>query len=363
MQAIQRKRVTQVGSGAYAIYLPKRWIDAWSPEQKARREVDLHTINNSILLVPAERRRRFEAEVPPDPDRVRMALLSAYVRGNHEATLRPLARSPKSPGAFDDACVALARDFLRHLDERLLTSIGPDRIHFAVQPTLPPPFASGQDLLALMATKLREMVALAADCVDAHARSPERARHAARLLGDLQEEDLARLYRQALRVVANLELPLGSVSDFQVLDLVAAELDTAGSACVAAAQAVLAGLEPKGKAPETPHPTVVAIHRAYARSLTEAGELVQRLDAELRGRDATALLGVAAAARAADAALAERLFATIAEAVGGTPLPPQAFAAYQVRHAVANLHLALGRAAERAASILAAQDRPPATPE
>src|SRR5688572_18974933 len=45
---IKRKRVTQVGSGAYSIYLPKRWIDGWPPEQREKREVDLHQINQSL---------------------------------------------------------------------------------------------------------------------------------------------------------------------------------------------------------------------------------------------------------------------------------------------------------------------------
>ncbi|MFO1532805.1 MAG: hypothetical protein ABR562_03765 [Thermoplasmatota archaeon] len=364
MQGTKRKRVTQVGSGAYSVYLPKKWIDGWSPEQRAAREVDLHFINNSLLIVPALRRLRFETKVDTEQAFVRMMLLSAYVRGHHEVVLHP-------KGAFDEDCVAMARDLLRHLDERLLTTVGPEAIGFTVQGNMPPAFASGSDLLHLMTTKLREMVALAAECVEAFGTKPERALHTARLLHSLQDEDLSRLYHQAIRMVANLELPLGAVSDFQFLDLVAAEMQTVGSQCVAVGHAVISGyglspadlllpradLAKRAAAVRDLPPVVLAIVRVYGRSFEEARTLLARFAAALEARDATALLAIVASAEQAQNDLARRLFATIEELVGqGGSLSPAAYTAYQVRHAAGSVFAGLGRAAERAASLSAAQE-------
>ncbi|MCA1818678.1 MAG: hypothetical protein LC620_01275 [Halobacteriales archaeon] len=288
MQGTKRKRVTQVGSGAYSVYLPKKWIDGWSPEQRAAREVDLHFINNSLLIVPALRRLRFETKVDTEQAFVRMMLLSAYVRGHHEVVLHP-------KGAFDEDCVAMARDLLRHLDERL----------------------------------------------------------------------------QAIRMVANLELPLGAVSDFQFLDLVAAEMQTVGSQCVAVGHAVISGyglspadlllpradLAKRAAAVRDLPPVVLAIVRVYGRSFEEARTLLARFAAALEARDATALLAIVASAEQAQNDLARRLFATIEELVGqGGSLSPAAYTAYQVRHAAGSVFAGLGRAAERAASLSAAQE-------
>lgn len=365
MQGIKRKRVTQVGSGAYSVYLPKKWIDGWDAEQRREREVDLHLINNSLLIVPARRRRSFDATVSTDATHVRLMLHSSYLRGHHEAILRP------REGTFDEDCVAMARDFLRHLDERLATTVSPDRIGFTLQEGVPPPFASGADLLQVMGTKLREMAGLAGECVEAYGTRPERAVHTARLLHALQEEDLSRLYSQAIRLVANLELPLGTVSDFQYLDLVAAELQTVGQKCVAVAHAVMSGygvgaadlelpkadllrrLEPVDAMP----PVVLAIVRVYARSFEEAQNLILRLNASLQSRDAVALLDVGSAAAQAEDVLHRRLFATIEDVVGdGRAMSPAAYTAYQVRHAAGSVFAGIGRAAERAASLCAAQE-------
>ena len=365
MQPIKRKRVTQVGSGAYAVYLPKKWIDAWSREQREKREVDLHLINNSLLIVPVLRRRRFDAAVPTDQPSVRMMLLSAYVRGHHEVTLRP------QRGQFDEDCVAMARDFLRHLDERLVTTVQAEQVGFMVQQDMPPPVGSGADLLRLMATKLREMIALAAECVDSYGTRPERAVHTAQLLQTLQEEDLSRLYHQALRLVANLELPLGTVSDFQLLDLVAAELQTVGAKCVAVAHAVVGGygLTPadlrRPRADLTKHlataqelPAIVlAITRVYARSFEEARDLLQRFTEAMVARDATTLIALVAHANEGEETLNRRLFATIESVVGQSGgITPAAYTAYQVRHATGSVFSGLSRAAERAASLSAAQE-------
>jgi phosphate uptake regulator len=362
MQGVRRKRVTQVGSGAYSIYLPKKWIDAWSPEQKVAREVDLHVINNSLLIVPAVRRRRYEAAVSTDQATVRVMLVSAYSRGYNDVTLRPQ----------DEDCVAMARDLLRHLDERLLTTVGSNRIAFTLQENLPAAFASGDDLLQRMATKLREMVSLAGECVEAYGTRPQRAIHSAQLLHAMHEEDLHRLYHQALRLVANLELPLGNVSDFQLLDLVAAELETVGRKCVAVSQAVLTGhgippsdvrlpradLAARVK-PIEAHPILTSVLRVYGRSFEEAGEHLARLSKALQQHDLAGLMAVIEGATHSEQELNRRLYATIEGGLGDARImSPEAYTAYTIRHATGSLFSGLARAADRAANLTAAQERP-----
>jgi hypothetical protein len=287
------------------------------------------------------------------------------VRGHHEVVLRP------TRGEFDEDCVALARDLLRHLDERLLTTVRTTEIAFSVHEDAPPTFATGGDLLRLMATKLREMLTLASECVESFATRPERALHLAQILRSLQEDDLSRLYHQAIRLVANLELPVTTVSDFQHLDLVAADLESAGRACVEVAHAVVAGygldpddlarprsdlqkrLQGPGEVPAVVH----AILRTYLRTFEEAQAILASLGEAMQARDAVALVGLDAAARNAERDLNRRLFATVRDVVTDTqPLTPVAYTAYQIRYAAGLVLTGLGRAAERNAVMLAAAE-------
>src|ERR1051325_429061 len=235
VEAVKRKRVTQVGSGAWSIYLPKKWIDSWIPEQQAGREVDLHRISNSLLVAPVRQARAFPATTPPRPDTVRTLLLAAYVRGHDAVELRPDA------GAFDSDCIAATRDFLRHLDERLVATVTPEAIGFRLPEAVPGARGGRAALLGLMASKVREVVALAADCAEHHGSDPDRALHAARLLQSIHDEDVARLFHQTLRRAATLDLPLQAVTDFQLLDLAASHLHGIGAQAVRVAATILEG--------------------------------------------------------------------------------------------------------------------------
>src|SRR5687767_684313 len=152
VQAIKRKRVTRVGSGAWSVYLPKKWIDSWTPAQQEGREVDLHIISGSLLIVPVLQDRGFEATGPADVEALRTLLLSAYVRGYESVRLHPADRFP------NDA-IAAARDFLRHLDERLVATVGPELIGFELPAT--GGAAPAVDLLQSMGARLGETLDLA----------------------------------------------------------------------------------------------------------------------------------------------------------------------------------------------------------
>jgi phosphate uptake regulator len=370
VQNIRRKRVTRVGSGAYSIYLPKKWIDAWSPEQRKQREVDLHFINRSLLVVPVIRDRTHTAKCPNDVAQLRARLLAAYVRGHQEVRLTPAGR------AFDSDCIAAARDFLRHLDERLSPEVRPDSIGYRLQAELPPSFASGDPLLQMMVAKVGDLVGLAAECIES-GNQPDRLLHAARLLVAVHDEDVSRMYHQALRLVATLELPLQTVSDFQILDLVAAELHDIGRQAVAVAHVALGGLglstaelgyprqELLRRIGKPPAPPAIArdILRSFRPALQAARELLQRLARGLQDAQPETLMSVAADAAAAHAQLQEGLFRAVVEhwgEEGGRDAPAQALVAYRLSGPVANVLDGIGRAADRAVALAEWKEREPA---
>ncbi|MHB1261896.1 MAG: hypothetical protein ACYC2H_09305 [Thermoplasmatota archaeon] len=373
MEAIKRKRVTQVGSGAWSIYLPKKWIDSWIPEQQAGREVDLHLINNSLLIVPVLQDRNLDAMVSCHAGSLRTLLLSAYVRGAVSVRLVPIGT--KGEERFDSDCIAATRDFLRHLDERLVATVGPDAIGFRLPDSATPP-GTGSDLLALMAAKVREVVGLAADCVEHAATDPDRALHAARLLQAIHEEDLSRLFHQTLRRVATLELPLESVTDFQLLDLAASHLHAMGAQAVRMAATVLDGygltlddlaypradlVKRLGRRPAL-SPVAREIVHGYRKPFAAAQGLVAALPGPVTQGDTAALRVLASDALAARASLQEALFTAVVRHWGDEASKAgaeQGFMAYQAGHPLANLLGSIASLAELAITLTAAKAPPP----
>ncbi|MFA5944584.1 MAG: hypothetical protein WC876_08980 [Candidatus Thermoplasmatota archaeon] len=368
MEAIKRKRVTQVGSGAWSIYLPKKWIDSWSPAQQAGREVDLHLINNALLIVPVQQDRAITAKVSGKADTLRTLLLSAYVRGAASVRLEP------ETGRFDSDCIAATRDFLRHLDERLVATVGPDAIGFHLPETGLAPAGTGLDLLALMAAKVREVVGLAGDCIEHSGTDPDRALHAARLLQSIHEEDVSRLYHQTLRRVATLELTLESITDFQLLDLAASHLHSMGAQAVRMAATILEGyglvledlaypradlVKRLGRRPALP-PVAREIVQGYRKPFASAQALLAALPAPLATGDVPALRALGTQALAARDTLQEALFSAVVRHWGDEASKEGAalgFTAYQAGPPLANLLGKIASLAEHAITLTAAKPK------
>lgn len=371
MDAVKRKRVTQVGSGAWSIYLPKKWIDAWTPEQQAGREVDLHPIGGSLLIVPVLQERGFGASVEPQARLVRMMLLSAYVRGYASVRLTP------TEGRFDSDCITSARDFLRHLDERIVATVEPDIIGFALPVGAPTAGGTGTVMLGLMAAKVREVVGLAADCAEHAHTDPDRALHAARLLQAIHEEDLSRLFHQTLRRVATLELQLETVTDFQLLDLAASHFHAMGAQCVRVAATVLEGygltlddlaypradlVKRLGRRQEPPL-LAREIVQGYRAPFAAAQSLVVALPSRMLAGDIAGLAALAEDALQARASLQESLFEAVVRHWGdeaSKARPEPGFGAYQTGQPLSNLLGSLATLAEHAITLSAA--RPPTPP-
>ncbi len=324
MDAVIRKRITKVGSGAWSIYLPKKWIDAWTPEQQAGREVDLYTIGEAIVVAPVLADRTVSAAVDTDPKTVRRILLSAYVRGATDVTL-----TPAEEGHFGNDAILAARDFLRHLDERIVATAGPASIGFHINPDLPPSTA-GTDAAMVLVARVQEAMTLAADAITTVAHDPERTLHTLRLLRDTVEFDIARIFYQTLRAVATIDLPVQSVSDLQLLDLTAAQLDRIGQHTRQVAAALLdlyglqlsdldyptAHIQEKVRLPPIPGPVMRAMAEQYSDTLQSAAEGLAAGAAALLSRDIAALRHLQGTARGAQLGLQAGIFDAVMDAWG-----------------------------------------------
>lgn len=366
MEPIKRKRVTRVGSGAFSIYLPKKWIDGWPEAQQESREVDLHLINDALLISPAHVDQHAELVVPDDQAVVCQRLQSAYVRGIDRLRLTP------KEGAFGAETIAAARDLLRHLDERLIVTSTPDAIGFSLDPDLPPNVTSGADLLRILTAKVREMVDLCGEAVDTHLVDADRSIHAMALMRSTQQEDVRRLLHQALRMVARIELPMHSISDFQVLDLLAADLERFGSHLVRIAEILLSDLgldlddldyprshvlKQIGTLPVRP-PLVQELIRNYREGFAAIAVALQTTMEAVQERDIPTLSRLESTIMEQQDSMADRFFATITEHWGETMDAKQAmgvFAMARVASILADLAHVLRSTCHHAIILLAAE--------
>ncbi len=367
-QDIKRKKVTRVGSGAYSIYLPKKWIDSWPPKQQESREVDLHHINEALLIVPAHLDQQARTTLPDDVETVCGLLRSAYVRGLDGMVVEPQNES------FGAETIAAARDLLRHLDERLIVESSPERISFSLDPNLPPNVSDGADLLRIMTAKVRDMTGLCQQAVDTHQQDPDRSLHALSLLVTTQREDVRRLFHQALRMVARIELPMRSVSDFQVLDLLAADLERFGSHLVRIAEILLKDMDltlddlafPRSHllktigTPPTRTPMVNDLVRNYRQSFEAITIALESVMDAVHERDTTILAQLKAGIMDQQDAMAERFFATVAEHWGDDIPAKEAIGVFtmaRVASMLADLAHALQNACHHALILLTAEPR------
>ncbi len=364
---ILRKRVTRVGSGAFSIYLPKKWIDSWSPAQQEDREVDLRRIGHSLLVTPAIVERTYAATIATDAQGVCMRLLSAYVRGATKATLSPEEE-------FDNDCLIAARDFMRHLDERLVATVRPTQIGFELDPTIQGPAAPSADLLHILGAKVREIIDLAADAVHTYGHDPDRTLHTIRMLRSIHDEDVSRLFHQVVRMVATLELPLTSVSEYQFLSLAAAEMHQMSNNAVGIANTIL---DAYGLAPEDlayPRQALLDRIQHVPRMSGIAGELVRSFRGPFKDTkqvldellEAFSTRDVDALANLLDrpAALQNDLQALVVEAVvshwGREADPAEAVSAHnasKIASPLANIMDSVRMIAHHAVTLLAAEER------
>lgn len=341
MDSVIRKRVSQVGSGAWSIYLPKKWIDAWSPEQQVAREVDLRNINQSILITPVHRTAAHQATVADHPDAVQATLASAYIRGYHDVRLRPAT-------TFGSDTVAHARDFLRHLDERLVADCRPEGIGFSLRSDLPP--AASDDVLSILAAKVSEVLRLAADAVQSGGHDADRTLHALRLLRDTQREDVDRLHYQAARLVATLEIPLDSVSRYQLFGLAAAELQRAGEQGVRIAETLLQGMRlgladldyprthllERCRLPQPPEGVSRELLDVCRQGFADLQPLLESIGTALGHSDVPELVRLAQEATAGRDHLQDAVLAAVAEHWGTDPDTDQVLNAFTAsKHATA----------------------------
>ncbi len=343
MEAVIRKRVTKVGSGAWSIYLPKKWIDAWTPAQQEGREVDLRYISESILVTPVLSEEAYEVEAPDQPDVVRMLLLSGYIRGYNRITLHPADQ-------FGNDTIAMARDFLRHLDERIVADCRPDAIQLRLQADMGSD-ADAADVLGVLASKVSETLRLAADAIASYAHDPDRTLHALRLLRDTKQEDVDRLFYQAARLVATLGIPLESVSQYQLLGLVASDLQRVSEQATRMGQTILKdlGLEEEDldyprahlleriRNPRPPTGVAKELHGVTRRGFETLDGLLKHLMEALSKADVPALVVVGMEAAQARRGIQDDVLRRVAEHWGTQTEPEEALVAFTASKHATNL--------------------------
>ncbi len=353
MEQMIRKRVTRVGSGAWSVYLPKKWVDAWTPEQREGREVDLYTIGEAIVIAPVLMDRNVRGAVENDARSVRRVLLSAYVRGATSVHLSPIGAP-----MFSNEVILAARDFLRHLDERIVATVRPETIEMRINPDLPPP-VTGTDAAMVLVARVQEALNLAGEAITTFPHDQERTLHTLRLLRDTVDLDIARIFYQTLRVVATIDLPVQSVSDLQLLDLTAAQLDRIGRHTRAIAGTLLdlygltiddldypiAHLRGQARLPDLPGTAMQDAARDYAQALKAAADGLGAGAAALSKGDTVALRKLQAAARATQNGLQEVVFEAMMEAWAEDLGPGQRRTAYGLYQVSTPIHSILGNLA------------------
>lgn len=207
-----RKKATRAGRGAHAIYLPKAWLDAWSPAQAKLGEIDVVSLDEHLILSPViagdDPEVHLETE---DPETLVRLLLSAYVSGHRAFTVR------RSAG-FTDAQLTEARRSLRLLDERLDVAWAEDTIHF-IRPSADAPRKHVERHLLDLGAKVLEATENLAELLEFFPHNPARVLHAVHLVNAIERDDIQRLKNQSYRQVARLQVPVERVADLQLLML------------------------------------------------------------------------------------------------------------------------------------------------
>lgn len=207
-----RKRVGRVGSGAFSLYLPKKWMDTWSPEQWDEREVDLIPLARGLLILPVIRQETYTATLNGEDPRLADQLRSAFVRGyrNLHVTLEPKGTSQT---------LEHARSLLRHLDQGLQIKMDPSSIivRSVSEETLAQAVPLSEHVHGMAQSLLR--------CVHAHGSDFDMVEQGVHYARAVYREDIARGLDRILRAVNRLQVHLRAVADLQELTLEAVMLE------------------------------------------------------------------------------------------------------------------------------------------
>lgn len=207
-----RKKATRAGRGAHAIYLPKAWLDAWSPKQAERAEIDLVSLDEHLILSPVIASTETETHMESDdPESLVRLLLSAYVSGHRAFTVH-------RKGGFTDAQLMEARRSLRLLDERLDVEWADDHIRFVRDATDADRIEVGHHLYDLTG-KVLEATESLGELLEFFPHNPARVLHAVHLVNAIERGDIQRVKNQAYRQVGRLRVRADRVADLQLLML------------------------------------------------------------------------------------------------------------------------------------------------
>ncbi|MEW5760301.1 MAG: hypothetical protein AB1779_06010 [Candidatus Thermoplasmatota archaeon] len=219
-----RKRVTRVGSGAYSIYLPKKWIEDWCEKQKESMEVELLTLGEHLIVSPIVRKMEKEIDAKLENiEEAKYALISSYINGYENFKLNSRERLKE-----EVICGAMA--FTRSLDENIVARVSENSIACTMRAQAQLP--TYKDLLSLLFDRNLDIIEMAKEILFYYELNPNRTLHIMKMVYSIEEEDIDRLTYQILRLLVNLQVQVNSLSELYFLCLVSDVLERIGDALI-----------------------------------------------------------------------------------------------------------------------------------
>lgn len=296
MPSRHRKKVTRSGKGAFSLYLPKKWIDGWSQEQRKDRVVDLIQIDEYLIVAPAKRGKAKSVLLENgSTDAVKQFLLSSYARGYEAADIRS--------NHFTDEQICGARSFARLLDEKLILDITEKRISYGKDFGVTIDMPSVTQMQRLQFEKLLESLRLCHELLQYFDHNRRRTVHLLRMLRTLEEEDLDRMAMQIMRRAARMEILFDSFADLYYVVLTTDLLEKTGDSVYGIARCIcrlysldeerllfpLEALVKEVSPPERLPQSMEGLREVYLESLRKAEDLLRSvtdMTLERRGREA-----------------------------------------------------------------------------
>jgi len=197
------KKITRAGSGGFSIYLPKRWVNGWSEEQRQKRELEMFNVGDQLILTPLQGRRRRTMEIRgASREEWVYAVLSSYINGIDDFDLVHEGLSDEGKGEI--------RSILRFLDENLIVSTHDGTLSYENRPLV---FHQVDSLLPLLFDEIIEAEKLAAEMLACCDSDRYHCVHLMHLLYAMEREDVNRLTLQIFRTLSRCRAPCRSFLD------------------------------------------------------------------------------------------------------------------------------------------------------
>ncbi len=197
------KKISRAGSGGYSVYLPKKWINGWTNEQKRSREVEMFEVGEQLVLTPKWSRNELSIEQKgTSQEELIYHVLSAYISGVDDFRM--------THDGLSDMDISELRNIIRFLDENLSVRTDGGIIEYENRPVVD---YDVNYMLPLLFDKVIEAENLAADLINDCDTDPHHCIHLMKMMHAIEKEDVNRLSLQIFRNLSKCQAPLRSFVD------------------------------------------------------------------------------------------------------------------------------------------------------